>query len=1132
MKFVLKSKSHNNIKNYRCNISHNDVLEVMNKAKPKIFKLITDGKISLRIRFIICLMINFVKDSLDVKIYEDAYFCSGAERLTSSLEFDSSYSQAVSKILESINNFCRNGSGWSINKINFIDVNIGKYKSIRGGCSSLHIKLPDYFKNRRCLLNVKSENNNCFINCILAGIYQICRKRNRESVYRKYIKFLNFKRIKFPVKLSQIPLFEKLNGITVNIYSFDNDVYTLYRSKYQSKKIIDLFLYSNHYFLIIDFNKLLGYKYNRFFCRNCFQGYSRKSSLIKHSELCNTYACQKLTLPQNLELKFTSYEKMCKMPFVVYADFECYTTKLQYALPNGINSFTTDIEIHTPACFAFVVTNIHDEIVHSFYYSGDNVVNIFLSEIKKVVRAITKKLKINLPMTNISDGPYNIFDCFVCKKEFKNTDIICRDHCHVSSRFRGYSHSACNLAFKPNFYIPIVIHNLRGYDSHIILKHISTDLIKKINIIPVNMQKVLCFTIDNIKFVDSFLFLSSSLQKLVEILINNGYDFKAFHSFFSKYKYRNLLLRKGVFPYSYFSSPAIMSEQTLPQKEKFYNILTQNDISDSEYEHAQKVWNKFKCSKFADYVKIYQYTDVVLLAEVFNAFRKISLNYYELDAVNFFTTPDLTWHAGLKFINTSLQLLPDVDMYLMIEKGMRGGLTIIGDRYAKANNPYVKESFDESLPINYIFYADVINLYGFSLCDSLPINGFRWLNDKEISKLNITSLSSEDDVGYILEVDLSYPSYLHKTQNELPLAPSHLIIKESMLSPYQKRLLKMYDINISSNTRKLAPNFYDKQHYVVYSENLKYYLRKGLILQKIHRVLTFKRSKWLKPYIEFNNEKRKESSDEFHKSFFKLLNNAFFGKCCQNVRKRIRIKTALSKETCEKYLASPILENFQSVSDDLSMFQMKKTNLLLDKPIYVGFVVLELSKLHMYKIYYDRFKAHYNSNLRFCYSDTDSLILSIYTKNFYRDIKKYFGDLIDTSNYPSTHFLHSKVNANKLGYLKDETASNIITEFVALKPKMYSVKLESETKQTAKGVKKCVLASFTHDLYKNVLFNNDLQRHKEYHIVSKNHQLKTVLKNKISLSNYFDKKFIHADGIHTSSFGHFQTLENEDDLSD
>lgn len=141
------------------------------------------------------------------------------------------------------------------------------------------------------------------------------------------------------------------------------------------------------------------------------------------------------------------------------------------------------------------------------------------------------------------------------------------------------------------------------------------------------MQKVLSFTIDNIKFVDSYLFLNSSLTKLIETLKESGHNFKAFHSFFSNYKYRHLLLQKGVFPYSYFSSPSVLSETELPQKNNFFNILTSSEVSSVDYNHALNVWQKFICSNFSDYVKIYQYTDVVLLAEVFNAFRKLSLDY-------------------------------------------------------------------------------------------------------------------------------------------------------------------------------------------------------------------------------------------------------------------------------------------------------------------------------------------------------------------------------------------------------------------------------------------------------------------------------------------------------------------------
>jgi len=779
------------------------------------------------------------------------------------------------------------------------------------------------------LLNVKSGNKQCFIHCILAALFPACRKQNRISVYKKHLKYIDMSRLQFPMKINKIKYFEYRNNISVNIFGFQKQLFPLYKSKSklngkQSKTIVDLLLYNSHYFLITDLNKALGDKNKNVFCRNCLCGFYRKSTLQSHIKICESFEAQKLSLPENLEINFSSYEKTFKSPFVLYCDFECITSKLSYNLPDSTKSFTTEIELHEPICFAIIVTDLNNDIVYSTYYDGENVINTFIAKIKMLSDIILNKMKRNIPM-NEKPSLIEAKICFICKKFFKTTDIVCRDHCHFSGQFRGFAHRGCNLNYKPNFYIPVVIHNLSGYDSHIILKHLSNTLIQKINIIPMNTQKMLSFTLDNLKFIDSFLFLNSSLQTLTENLQNSNYPFKAFNDFFSRYKNRNLLQQKGVFPYSYFKSKSVLEETALPAKEFFFNNLTNSNITEKEYELAENVWKSFKCRTFRDYLKLYQFSDVVLLAEVFNTFRHLALSFYELDPVNFFSTPDLTWHAGLKFTNIKLQLLPDIDMYLMVEKGMRGGLTVIGKRYACANNPYIIETFKQLNLKNYILAIDCNNLYGFAMQQSLPVGDFRWLSKDEIKDIDINHLSSYSPVGYIFDVDLEYPECLHKKHNDLPLAADHLIIKNEMLSQYQKDLLDQHNIKFLAHNKKLAPNFYEKKNYIVYCENLKYYVKNGLILKKINRVLAFARTPWLKPYIEFNNEKRKQAIAEFDKSFFKLLNNAFFGKTCQNIRKRVNMKAALNENTCKKYLASPALEYFESINKNLTLCKLKKT---------------------------------------------------------------------------------------------------------------------------------------------------------------------------------------------------------------
>ncbi|GFR23278.1 c2H2-type domain-containing protein [Trichonephila clavata] len=718
------------------------------------------------------------------------------------------------------------------------------------------------------------------------------------------------------------------------------------------------------------------------------------------------------------------------------------------------------------------------------------------------------------------------YRCHICDQVFKKTDIIVRDHCHFTGIFRGFAHNTCNLQYQKRYFIPVIIHNLKGYDSHLILKQLSDKYAKSIRIIPVNSHKFTTFQIDQIKFLDSFQFLSTSLSTLVENLENSNHSFPIFKQFYSNEKSRFLLKRKGVFPYSYFSSPQILKETCLPPKAAFFNILTNSHVKDEDYEFALLVFQTFKCKNFADYLKLYQQLDVVLLAEVFTSFRQKCLLHYKLDPCHFITAADLTWNAGLKFTKVELELFTDINMYIWIENNIRGGICFVGKRYASANNPFIPK-YNKYKEESYIIAVDANNLYGYAMSQPLPIGNFFWLSKEEVRNFDVSKLSSTDVIGYFLEVDIFYPASLHDL-HDFPLAADHLTITYDMLSPYQKKLIQIGNIHFPKKNRKLTPSFTFKTNFVVHYLNLKFYLQKGLILKKIHRILGFKQENWLESYVGFNNEKRMSTQYKFEKDLFKLMNNAWFGKSLQNPRKRVNIEGAFNLKQCKKKLSSPLLEYFKIINENFAIFKLMKRNLHLDKPIYIGFTILELSKLHIYKLYYNYFKQYYGEKCSLLYTDTDSLYLEIKAHNVYTEVKNNFSDIMDYSNYPKDHDLFNLSNEGRLGALKNETCEPI-KEFVALKCKMYCMVFGDNSKKTAKGLKKSCVQDLNAELYKSVLNERLFLRHKQNILVTKDHDIKTVTQNKIGLTPFYDKKYLLDDGINCYPFGHYAIDETDEE---
>jgi hypothetical protein len=543
--------------------------------------------------------------------------------------------------------------------------------------------------------------------------------------------------------------------------------------------------------------------------------------------------------------------------------------------------------------------------------------------------------------------------------------------------------------------------------------------------------------------------------------------------------------------------PAKMQETTLPPKECFYNDLINEHISDDAYHHAQNVWQHFNMTTMGDYHDLYLKTDVILLADVYENFRNVCLSAYGLDPLHYLTSPALAWDACLKMTGVNLELITDPDMYLMIEKGIRGGISTIPHRFSRANNPYL-EDYDPTLPTTYIIYLDANNLYGWAMSQPLPTDCFQFLTEQQMNELDVLSIPDDSDIGYILEVDLEYSVQCHDLHADYPLAPEHLTVTRDMLSPFCTNLAN--DFNLSADkVKKLIPNLRNKEKYIVHYRNLKQYVELGMNLTQIHRVISFNQRLWLKTYIDINTEKRKAAKDDFEKDFFKLMNNSVFGKTMENIRNRADVTFANSGNQLKKLVAKPAKPAFHACKifgDFLAAVELLKTNLKLDKPIYVGFSILDLSKTLMYSFHYGYIKTKYGQ-AKLNFTDTDSLCYTIETVDIYRDMEQDI-DLFDTSDYDQNHFLFSNTNKKVLGKFKDETAGKPPREFVGLRSKMYSILLNDQSeKKTGKGIAKHVVKKvLRHVNYRNILEERRQMLSKMQRIQSYNRNLYTVELNK------------------------------------
>ena len=287
--------------------------------------------------------------------------------------------------------------------------------------------------------------------------------------------------------------------------------------------------------------------------------------------------------------------------------------------------------------------------------------------------------------------------------------------------------------------------------------------------------------------------------------------------------------QKGVYPYDIMNSFEKFDQMELPTKDQFYSVLNDQHITDDEYDHAKKVWKSFKIKTMGEYHDLYLGSDVLLLIDIFENFRKTCMEYYKLDPCHYFTSPGLSWDAMLKMTNIKLELMTDIDMFQFIEKGMRGGVSYIANRYG---NKYMKE-YDEKAPSKYICYLDASNLYGWAMSQYLPTGNFKWMSDKEIKRIDLGKYKADGKRGLILEVDLEYPQELHDLHNDYPLAPEKTKVYNGMLSEYCKMIADKYKISIGL-VNKLIPTLRDKKEYVLHYRNLQLCLDLSLKIKKVH----------------------------------------------------------------------------------------------------------------------------------------------------------------------------------------------------------------------------------------------------------------------------------------------------------
>ncbi|XP_065675465.1 uncharacterized protein LOC136091685 [Hydra vulgaris] len=445
--------------------------------------------------------------------------------------------------------------------------------------STVRILIILFNTTKKAKINIKNEDNQCFKWCVTKALNPTDKNSERKNN----------------------------TDISINVFGYENsEVHILHVSKNNDRKhLTDLLLISNdetnHYCLIKSLSRLLSSQTsnkhckNRY-CRNCLLGFHSEESLSSHKTYCETHDSVRIKLPpRNSTMQFTNHNKSMRVLFLLYADFESFIKHIDTSEPNPNESHTKQYQKHIPSSFCYYI-KCFDE---SFYQSSsvtftassetDDVAQKFVDSLQEDIKKICDMNKFPKQVIFTPENKHDFneeTECHICGKDLGKDKV--RDHCHITGKYRGAAYQNCNLNYKIPKFFPVLFHNLSGYDSHLFIKKLSRG---KLSCIPNNEEK---------------------------------YNF--LHC-----KELDLLLRKGVYPYDWVDSINRFNETQLPPKESFFSKLNNGDINDDDYSHAQNVWHEFNCKKFRDYHHLYNVSDVLLLADVFENFRDVCMNCYKLD---------------------------------------------------------------------------------------------------------------------------------------------------------------------------------------------------------------------------------------------------------------------------------------------------------------------------------------------------------------------------------------------------------------------------------------------------------------------------------------------------------------------
>ena len=585
-------------------------------------------------------------------------------------------------------------SGWRFDKINSMTIYFYKTSEMNG---SNYIKIP---LRSNAILNVENNDKYCFLWSILAWLHPCNNNHpNRVSNYKQYFDELNINGFDFTngFRCSDVHKFNELNNLSVNIFELNfyqdqnqrkHKLIPIEISKNNTDRVIDLAIYKNHYVLIKKLDVFLGDHNKKFICRRCLSSYTSENMLMKHNQKCGDDNITVIKTSNESHLQWKKHFHKNPLYFRIYADFEADNEKDDSVVGNK----TINIYKQNPVMNGYYIVSELEDILKSDYYQsplGYDNVDWFVDEVIKLENKMAfyfKNTKKDIIITEEDEEDFrNNNICRFCEKEILSDKV--RDHCHLTGSYRRPAHNICNINVtqKQSNFIPFIFHNFSNYDCHMFFKKLVDKKKDKVDfdIIPKTNEEYISVTYGCIRFIDSYRFLSSGLDLVVKNLVED--DFKILKKEFpDKWQYLN---KKLAYPYEYFNS---IDDYKKPvhnlENKDFFSKLKNKCPDEKEIDRTREIIKKFNIKNGKELTELYLKSDLILLADVFEKFIKISVEEYVINPLYCVSLPGYTWQCGLKYTGINLQTLQDEDMILLLENNIRGGISsVMGDRYIKSD---------------------------------------------------------------------------------------------------------------------------------------------------------------------------------------------------------------------------------------------------------------------------------------------------------------------------------------------------------------------------------------------------------------------------------------------------------------